>query len=73
MIRKNRTLDDQAIYGMVDLEREVYQAIVTDELSMKKLCAKMVPKMLLAEQKKKNFERTYALTFYNALRTNRVC
>jgi len=35
---------------------------------MKKVCAKMVPKMLLLEQKKKNPpERTYALTFYNEL------
>jgi hypothetical protein len=37
---------------MVNLDRESVQRILTEELNMKKLCAKVVPKMLLAEQKK---------------------
>jgi hypothetical protein len=36
---------------MVNLDRKSVQHILTEELNMKKVCPKMFPKMLSAEQK----------------------
>jgi hypothetical protein len=37
---------------MANLDNESIQRILTNELNLKKVCAVLVPKMLLAEQKR---------------------
>jgi hypothetical protein len=51
VIRKDRRLGVQAIAEMVNLGRENVRSILTEELNMRKVCVKMVPEMLSAEQK----------------------
>jgi hypothetical protein len=51
VIRKDRRLGFRAIAEMVNLDRESVRLISKEELNVKKVCAKMVPKMLSAEQK----------------------
>jgi hypothetical protein len=51
MIRKDRRLGVRAVAKEVHLDREAVRSIVTEKLNMKRICAKMVPKMLSDEQK----------------------
>ena len=51
VIRKDRRLGVWAVAEEVSLDRESVQQILREELNMRKVCAKMVPKLLSDEQK----------------------
>ncbi|KAL4126948.1 hypothetical protein QTP88_011146 [Uroleucon formosanum] len=51
LVRQDRRLTVRMLADELNLKRETVRKILTDDLSMKKLCTKMVPKNLLAEQK----------------------
>jgi hypothetical protein len=51
VIRKDRGLGVRAVAEKVNLDREIVRRILTEELNMTKVCAKMVPKILSDEQK----------------------
>jgi len=53
VIRKDRSLGVQAVAEEVNLDREVVRRILREELNMRKVCAKMVPKLLSDEQKER--------------------
>ena len=56
LIRKDRRLGVQAVAEQVCLDRESVQQILMEELQMRKVCAKMVPKVLSADQKERRKE-----------------
>ena len=49
VIRKDRRLGVRAIAEEVNLERESVRLILREELNVRKVCAKMVPKLLSDE------------------------
>ena len=51
MIQKDRRLGVRAVAEEVNLDRESVRRILREELNMRKVCAKMVPKVLSDEQK----------------------
>jgi len=51
VIRNDQRLGVQAVAEEVNLERESVRQILREELNMRKVCAKMVPKLLSDEQK----------------------
>lgn len=51
LVHQDRRLTVRILADELNLKRETVRKILTDDLSMKKLCAKMVPKNLSAEQK----------------------
>lgn len=51
LVRQDRRLTVRILADELNLKQETVRKILTDDLSMKKLCAKMVPKNLSAEQK----------------------
>jgi len=53
IVRENRRLTVRSIAGQVNIERETVRKILTDDLDMRKVCAKMVPKELTEEQKQR--------------------
>ncbi|XP_041375042.1 protein GVQW3-like [Gigantopelta aegis] len=58
---KHRRLGVRAIAEEVHLDRESFRHILTEKLNPKKVCAKMVPKMLSDEQKGGSKERNLDL------------
>ena len=53
VIRKDRRLGVRAVAEEVNLDRESVQRILREELNMRNVCAKMVPKVLSDEQKER--------------------
>ena len=53
VIRKDRRLGVRSVAEEVNLDRESVRRILREELNMRKVCAKMVPKLLLDEQKER--------------------
>jgi len=53
VIRKEGRLGVRAIAEEVSLDREIVRRILREELKMRKVCAKMVPKLLSDEQKER--------------------
>jgi DNA-directed RNA polymerase sigma subunit (sigma70/sigma32) len=51
IVRENRRLTVRSIPEQVNIDRETVRKISTEELDMRKLCVKMVPKELTEEQK----------------------
>ncbi|XP_025415968.1 protein GVQW3-like [Sipha flava] len=51
IVRKDRRLSIRMIAEMVNIDKETVRQILHDELNMKKVCTKMVPKNLTLEQK----------------------
>jgi len=51
VIQKDRRLGVRAVAEEVNLDRESVRRILREELNMRKVCAKMVPKVLSDEQK----------------------
>jgi len=51
VIRKDRRSGVRAVADEVNLDRESVRGILREELNMRKVCAKMVPKLLSDEQK----------------------
>ena len=56
IVRENRRLTVMNISEIVNIDRETVRKILTEDLGMKKVCAKMVPKNLTNEQKQKRVE-----------------
>lgn len=56
VVRGDRRLGVRAIAEIVDLDRESVRRILTEELNMHKVCAKMVPKLLTTEQMQRRQE-----------------
>ena len=71
VIRKDRRLGVRTVAEEVNLDRESVRRILTEELNMRKVCAKMVPKLLSDEQKERR--RNCVWTFCNALIMNQIC
>jgi len=56
IVRENRRLTVRSIAEQVNIDRETVRKILTEDLNMRKVCAKMVPKEHTKEQKaKKSF------------------
>ena len=53
IVRENRRLIVRCIAEQVNIDRETVRKIFTEDLDMRKVCAKMVPKELTEEQKKR--------------------
>jgi len=71
VIRKDRRLGVRAVAEEVNLDGESVRRILREELNMRIVCAKMVPKLLPDEQKK--VARNCVWTFCNELRMNQIC
>jgi len=56
VFRKDRRLGVRAVAEKVNLDRESVRRILREELNMKKVCAKMDPKLLSEEQKERRKE-----------------
>jgi len=53
IMRENRRLTLRSIAEQVNIDRETVRKILTEDLDMRKVCAKMVPKELTEEQKQR--------------------
>ena len=69
--QKDQRLGVQTVAEEVNLDRESVRQILQEELNMRKVCAKMVPKLLSDEQKERHKELFW--TFCNELRMNQIC
>jgi len=52
-VRENCRLTVRSIAEQVNINRETVKKILTEDLDMRKVCAKMVPKELTEEQKQR--------------------
>ena len=62
ILRANRRLPVRSIAEQVNIDRETVRKILTEDLDMRKVCAKMVPKEFTEEQKQKEFLATKQIT-----------
>ena len=53
IMRENRRLTLRRIAEQVNIDRETVRKISTEDLDMRKMCVKMVPKELIEEQKQR--------------------
>jgi len=53
IVRQNRRLTVRSTAEQVNIDRETVREILTEDLGMRKVCAKMVPKELTEEQKQR--------------------
>ena len=53
IVRENRRLTVSSIAEQVNIDRETVRKILTEDLDMRKVCAKMVPEELTEEQKQR--------------------
>ena len=53
IVRENRRLTVRSVAAQVNIDRETVRKILTEDLDMKMVCAKMVPKELTEEQKQR--------------------
>ena len=53
IVRENRRLTVRSIAEQVNIDRETVRKILTEDLDMRKVCAKIVPKELTEEQKQR--------------------
>ena len=53
ILRENRRLTVRSIAEQVSIDREAVRKILTEDLDMRKMCAKMVLKELNEEQKQR--------------------
>jgi len=53
ILRENRRLTVRSIVEHVNIDRETIRKILTEDLDMRMVCAKMVPKELTEEQKQR--------------------
>jgi len=51
IVRENRRLTVRSIAEQVNIDRETVRKILTEDLDMRKVCARMVPKQLTEKQK----------------------
>ena len=57
IVRTNRLLTVRSIAEQVNIDRETVRKILTGDLVMRKVCAKMVPKELTEEHKQRRVFR----------------
>jgi len=57
ILRENRRLTVRSIAEQMNIDRETISKILTEDLDMRKVCAKMVPKELTEEQKQRRVFR----------------
>ena len=62
IVHENRRLTVRSMAEQVNIDRETVRKILTEDLDMRKVCAKMVPKKLTEEQMQK--ESQFAKTFW---------
>ena len=62
IVRENRRLTVRSTAEQVNIDRETVRKILTEDLDMRKVCAKMVPKELTEEQNKQEFLATKQIT-----------
>jgi len=55
IVPENRRLTVRSIAEQVNIDRETVRKILTEDLDMRKVCAKMVPKELTEEQNQRVF------------------
>jgi len=55
IVHENRWLTIWSIAEQVNIDRETVRKILTEDLDMRKVCVKMVPKELTKEQKQRVF------------------
>ena len=53
IVRETRLLTARSIAEQVNIDRETVRKILTEDLDIRKVCAKMVPKELTEEQKQR--------------------
>ena len=53
IVRENRRLTVRSISEHVNIDRETVRKILTEDLDMRMVCAKMVPKELTEEQEQR--------------------
>jgi len=53
IVRENRRLTVRSIAEQVNIDRETVRKILTDDLDMRKVCEKMVPKEFTEEQRQR--------------------
>jgi len=53
IVRENRRLTVRSVAEQVNIDTETVRKILTEDLVMRKVCAKMVPKDLTEEQKQR--------------------
>ena len=53
IVRENRRLTVRSIAEQVNIDKETVRKILTEDLDMRKVCAKMVPKELTEAQKQR--------------------
>jgi len=53
IVRENRRLTVRSIVEQMNIDKETARKILTEDLDMRKVCAKMVPKELTKEQKQR--------------------
>jgi len=56
LIFEDRQISDKSIAEQLDISRERIESIIHEDLDMRKLCAKWVPKCLNADQKRQRCE-----------------
>ena len=71
VVRKDGRVGVRAVAEEVNLDRESVRQILREKLNMRKVCAKMVPKLLSDGQKERRKE--LCLDLCNALRMNQIC
>ena len=54
-MRENHRPTDRSIAEQVNIDTETVRKILTEDLDMRKVCAKMLPKELTEEQKQRRF------------------
>ena len=62
IVRENHQLTVRSIAEQVNIDRETVREIWTEDLDIRKVCAKMVPKEFTEEQKQKEFLATKQIT-----------
>ena len=55
IVRENRQLTVRSIAEQVNVDRETVRQFLTEDLDMRKVCAKMVPKELTEEKEQRRF------------------
>jgi len=67
IVGENRQLTVRSIAEQVNIDREIVRKILTEDLDMRKVCAKIVPKELTEEQSKE--ESQFAKTVWRGKMT----
>ena len=71
LVRADRRLTVRMIASELFISKETVWKIITEDLGMRKICAKMVPKLLSDDQK--SGECSSARTFLNVWKLNQTC